>query len=151
MITKNTQQASSSLVGKSQNCIVSNTMSLAYVVLMSCISFIGWKPMSLALMGLLLHMFEPYLTTYGSNFKSPDHPSSLNCQCDLVTNSFPSMYPFAHGDTIPQIFYALYEFYYDISEPIEVFYRVMNVFHQFGKKIHVLIHDMETTQEVDFV
>ena len=60
-----TQQPSSSLIGKSQNFIVSNTMSLVYVVLMSCISFIGWKSMSLKLVGLFLHMSGLDLTTYG--------------------------------------------------------------------------------------
>ena len=37
---QNTQQPSSSLVEKSQNCIVSNAMSLVYVSFMSCMYFI---------------------------------------------------------------------------------------------------------------
>ena len=34
------------------------------------------------------------------------------------------MDPFTHGDTIPLIFYVVYEFYYDISEPNDIFYGV---------------------------
>ena len=36
-------QPSSSLVGNSENCLVSNAMSLVYVVVMYCMYFIGWK------------------------------------------------------------------------------------------------------------
>ena len=89
-------------------------MSLVYVAFMSFISFIGWKSMSLDLMGKFFHMFVPNITTYGSNLKSPYHPSSLNYQCDLVAHSFPTMDPFAHGETIPMIFYALYDSFYNI-------------------------------------
>ena len=115
-----TQQPSSLLVGKSQNCIVSNTMSLVYVVFMSCISFIGWKTMSLDFMGLLFHMYGLHLTMYGSNFKSPYHPSLLNYQCDLVAHSFPTMDPFTHGDTIPLIFF-LYMNYIMIFHILMIF------------------------------
>ena len=38
---QNTQQPSSSTVGKSQNYLVSSTMSLVYVSFLSCMSFIG--------------------------------------------------------------------------------------------------------------
>ena len=113
--SQNTQQSSSSLVGNSQNCIISNTMSLVYVVFMYCISLIGWKTMSFSFMGLMFHIFVPEFTTYGSNFKSLDHPGSLNCQCDLVSHSLPTMDSLAHGDTIPLIFSDVYELYYDIS------------------------------------
>ena len=102
-------------------------------------------------MGLLFHISGHDLTIYGSMFMSLDHPSSLNCQCDLVTNSFPTMDPFTHGDTIPMIFSAVYDLYYNISEPHDIFYIFMKVLHQIGKNIHSLIHDMATTQEVDFV
>ena len=61
------------------------------------------------------------------------------------------MDPFAHGDTIRLIFYFVFDIYSDISEPHEIFYRFMKVLHQIGKKIHGLIHDMEATQEADFV
>ena len=61
------------------------------------------------------------------------------------------MNPFSHGDTIPLIFYVVYDIYYDILEPHELFYRVMKVLHQIGKNIHGLIHDMEATHEADFV
>ena len=61
------------------------------------------------------------------------------------------MDPFSHGDTIPLTFYAVYEFYYDISYPPDIFYRVMKVLHQIGKNIHGLIHNMEATDEVGFV
>ena len=86
-------------------------MSLVYVVIMSCISFIGWEDMSLAFMGILFHMSGLDLTTYGSYFKSQDHPRSLSYQCDLVAHSFPTMDPFADGDTIPMIFYVVYDIY----------------------------------------
>ena len=52
-----TRQPSSSLVGKSQNCVVSNAMSLVYVAFMSCISLIGWKYMEFEFMELILHNF----------------------------------------------------------------------------------------------
>ena len=102
-------------------------------------------------MGLFFHMFLLSFTTHGSNLKSPDPPGSLNCNCDLVAHSSLSMDPFAHGDTIPLIFYALYEIYSDISGPLYIFYIFMKVLHQIGKKIHGLIHDIEATQEVGFV
>ena len=38
-----THQPSSSLVGNSENCLVSNAMSLVYVVVMSCMYLFGWK------------------------------------------------------------------------------------------------------------
>ena len=38
-----TNQHSSSLVGNSKNCLVYNAVSLVYVVVMSCMSLIGWK------------------------------------------------------------------------------------------------------------
>ena len=61
------------------------------------------------------------------------------------------MDPFAHGDTIPLIFYIVYDMYSDISEPHELFYRVMKVLHQIGRSIHGFIHDMEATHNADFV
>ena len=126
-------------------------MSLVYVVLMSCISFIGWTAMSLEFIGIFFHIYGPYITTYSSNFKSPYHPSSLNCQYDLVTNSFPTMDPFAHGETIPLIFSVICDIYSNISEPREIYYIFMKVLHRIGKKIDGLIHDMIATHEADFV
>ena len=102
-------------------------------------------------MGLMFHMYQIYLTTNGSSFKSVDHPGSLNCQCDLVSHSSPTMDPFSHGETLNMIFSSLHDIYFDISEPNDIFYRFMKVFHQIGKKIHGLIHDMTTTHEEDFV
>ena len=96
-------------------------------------------------------MYRLYLTTHGSSFKSPYPPGSLNCKCDMVSHSSPTMDPFAHGDTIPLIFYVVYDIYSDISETHELCYRVMKVLHQIGNKIHGLIHDMEARQEVGFV
>ena len=61
------------------------------------------------------------------------------------------MDPFSHGDTIPIIFYIVYDIYSHISEPHEIFYRVMKVLHQIGKKIHGFIHDMVATHEAYFV
>ena len=61
------------------------------------------------------------------------------------------MDPFAQGDTIPLIFSIVYDIYSYISEPHDIFYRVMKVFHQIGKTIHGLIHDMTTTHEGYFV
>ena len=61
------------------------------------------------------------------------------------------MDPFAHGDTIPMIFSALYELYSNISVTHEICYRFMKVLYQIGKNIHDLIHDMEATHEADFV
>ena len=81
---------------------------------MSGMSFIGWKVMELNLMGLFFHMSILYITTYGSSFNSPDHPGSLNYQCDLVSHSSPTMDPVAHGDTIPMIFSVVYAIYSDI-------------------------------------
>ena len=111
---QNTRQPSSSLVGKSQNFLVSNTMSLVYLAFMSCISFIGCTTMELDFLGIFLHMSGHDPTTYGLMFKSPNHPGSLNCQCDLVSHSSPTMDPFTHGDTIPLIFSVLYELYFNI-------------------------------------
>ena len=99
-----THQPLSSLVGNSENCLVSNAMSLVYVDVMSCMSFIGWKYISLAFMGLLFHIFGLYFTTHGSNIKSPDLLGSLNCNWDLVAHSSLPMDPFAHRGTIPMIF-----------------------------------------------
>ena len=90
-------------------------MSLVYVVVMSCIYLIGWKGISLAFMGILFHMSVVSFITHDSNIKSPYLPSSLNCNCDLVAHSSLHMDPFAHGDTIPMIFYSVYYMYYDIS------------------------------------
>ena len=63
---QNTRQPSSSLVGKSQNCLVSNVMSLVYVVVMPCMSFIVWRTIPLAFMGLLFHISVLSFTTHGS-------------------------------------------------------------------------------------
>ena len=101
---QNTRQPSSSLVGKSQNCLVSNVMSLVYVAFMSCIYFIGWKYISLEFMGLMFHMSGLSFTTHGSNLKSSNLPGSLNCNCDLVAHSSLPMDPLTHGENIPLIF-----------------------------------------------
>ena len=98
-------------------------------------------------MGLLFHMSGIAFTTHGSNLKSLDLPGSLNCNCDLVAHSSIPMDPFAHGETIPLIFYSMYDIYYDISEPHDICYRFMKVRHQIGRKIH----DMEATHNADFV
>ena len=102
-------------------------------------------------MGLLFHMSGLSFTTHGSNLKSPDPPGLLNCQCDLVAHSSLFMDPFANGDTMPLIFYNLYDIYSDISEPSDIFYRIVKVLHQIGKNIHDFIHDMEATHEEDFI
>ena len=102
-------------------------------------------------MGILLHKYRLDFTTHGANIKSSDSPCSLNCKCDLVAHSSLSMDPFSHGDTIPMIFFALYEIYFYISEPRDIFYIFMKVLHQIGKKINGFIHDMEATHETDFV
>ena len=60
-------------------------------------------------------MFGIYFTTHGSNLKSSDPPGSLDCPCNLVAHSSPTMDPFAHGDTIPMIFSSVYDIYSDIS------------------------------------
>ena len=99
-------------------------------------------------MGLLFYMCGHDITTYGLMFKFADHPGSLNCQCDLVAHSSPTMDPFAHGDTITLIFFDIYEIYFDISDPHELCYRVMKVLHEIGKKIHGLIHAMTTCYRV---
>ena len=96
-------------------------MSLVYVSFMYCMSLISWKDMELDFMGLFFHIYGLDLTTHDSSFKSPDPPGSLNCQCDLVAHSSPTMDPFAHGDTIPMIFSAVYEIYSDISETNEIY------------------------------
>ena len=108
------QQPSSALVGKSQNCLVSNAMSLVYVDFMSCMYFIGWKAIYFFFMGLMLHMSVLSFTTHGSNLKSPDPPGSLNCNCDLVSHSSLPMDPFAKRDTIPLMFFHMYDIYSDI-------------------------------------
>ena len=144
--SQKTQQPSSSVVGKSQNCLVSNAMSLVYVAFMSCMYFIGWKTIPLAFMGLQFHMTGISFTTHGSNLNSPDLPGLLNCNCDLVAHSSLPMDPFAHGDTITMIFYTLYDIYSDISEPHEICYRVVKVLRKIGRNIHGFIHDMATTQ-----
>ena len=100
-------------------------MSLVYVAVMSCMYFIGWEYISLAFMGLLFHMFGLSFSTHGSNLKSPDLPGLLNCNCDIVAHSSLPMDPFAHGDTIPLIFSAMYDIYYDISESHELCYGVL--------------------------
>ena len=102
-------------------------------------------------MGLFFHIYGHDLTTYGSMFKSLDHPSSLNCECDLVSHSSPTMDRFAHGDTINLIFYTVYDIYSDISETHEIFYRVMKVLHQIWRNFHCFIHDMAATHNADFV
>ena len=61
------------------------------------------------------------------------------------------MDPFTHGDTIPMIFFYVYDIYSDISETHELCYIFMKVIHQIAKNIHGFIHDMETTHEEDFV
>ena len=61
------------------------------------------------------------------------------------------MDPFTHGDTIPLIFSVVFDLYYGISEPCDIFYRLMKVIHQIGKKIHGLIHDMAATHGACFV
>ena len=111
---QNTRRPSSSLVGKSQSFLVSNAMSLVYVDFISCMYFIGWKYISLAFMGLLFHIFGISFTTHDSNLNSPDPLGLFNCKCDLVAHSSLSMDPFTHRDTIPLIFYVLYDIYFDI-------------------------------------
>ena len=90
-------------------------MSLVYVVVMSCMSFIGWKSISLDFIGLLFHVYGLSFTIHGSNLKSLDLLGLLNCNCDLVAHSSLPMDPFAHGDTITLIFSAVYDIYSDIS------------------------------------
>ena len=119
--SQNTRQPSSSLVGKSQNCLVSKTMSLVYVAFMSYISFTGWTTMELAFLGLLFHISGHDLTTYGSIFKSLYYPGPFDYQCDLVAHSSPTMDPFAHGDTIPLIF-LLYMTYIMIFHILMIFF-----------------------------
>ena len=102
-------------------------------------------------MGLLFNIFGLALITHGSNLKYPDPPSSLNCNCDLVAHYSLSMDPFVHGDTIPLIFFVVYDIYSNISETREIYYRVMKVLHQIGKNIHAFIHDMAATHETYFV
>ena len=109
---------------------------------MSCVYFIGWEAITLAFMGLLFHMSIISFTIHGSNLKSPDLPGSLNCNCDLVAHSSLPMDPFAHGDTIPLIFSIVYDIYYDVSKPHELFHRVTKVRRQIGKNIHDFIHDI---------
>ena len=58
---------------------------------------------------------------------------------------------FAHGDTIPIIFYVVYDIDSDFSETCEIYYRFMRVLHQIENNIHGFIHDMAATQEADFV
>ena len=96
-------------------------------------------------MELLFHMYGIYFSTHGSTLKSPYLPGSLNCNCDLVSHSSLSMDPLSHGDTIHLMFYAVYDIYYDILELHEIFYIVLKVIHQIGRKIHGFIHDMEAT------
>ena len=50
--SQKTQQPSSSPIGKSQNFLVSNSMSLVYVCFMSYIPFIEWKDIDLEFMGI---------------------------------------------------------------------------------------------------
>ena len=126
-------------------------MSLVYVVFVYCMSFIGWIDILLAIMELFFHMYGIDFTTHGSNLKSLDPPGSLNCQCDLVSNSSPTMDPFAHGDTITLLFSSLYEFYSDILDPCDIRYKVMKVLHEIGNIIHGLIHNMKATQEAYYV
>ena len=97
-------------------------------------------------MGLFFHKSRLTFTTHGSNLKSTYLPGSLNCNCDLVAHSSLPIDPFGHGDTIPMIFYVLYDIYSNFSEPHEICYRVMKVLHQIGRKIRGFIHDMATTQ-----
>ena len=82
-------------------------------------------------------MYGIYFTTGGSNLKSPDLPGSLNCNCDLVAHSSLPMDPFAHGDTIPLIFSSVYDIYFDISNPHDIFYRFMKVFIKLGRRFTV--------------
>ena len=100
-------------------------MSLVYVAFMSYMYFNGWKTISLSFMGIFFHMYGISFTTHGSNIKSPDLPGSLNCNCDLVAHSSLPMDPFAHGDTIPLIFSAVNDIYYDVSKSHELCYRFM--------------------------
>ena len=55
------------------------------------------------------------------------------------------MDPFSHGDTIILMFSAVYNIYYDISGPRDLFYRVMKVLHQIGKTFHGFVHDTATS------
>ena len=103
-----------------------------YLDFMSYMSFIGWKSMTLAFMGLIFHISGISFTTHGSNLKSTNALGSLNCQGDLVAHSSLSMDPFSHGDTITLIFYSIYEIYSDISQPHDIFYILMKVLHQAG-------------------
>ena len=114
-------------------------------------SLIGCKSISFSFMVFLFHISILAFTIHGSNLKSPDLPGSLNCNCDLVAHSSLPMDPFTDGDTIPLIFFAMYDIYSDISEPHELCYRVINVLHQIGRNIHGFIHDMEATHNADFV
>ena len=107
--------------------------------------------MELAFMGFLFHILGLDITTFGSRFKSPYHLGLLNCQCDLVAHSSPTMDPFAHGENTPLMFSTVYYLYSDISKTHEIFYIVIKVLHQIGKKINDFIHDMAATHETNFV
>ena len=117
-----------------------------------CLSLVGntyhWP--SWDFYSIFIYVLSPPMVQI-SSLKCPDLLGSLNCNCDLVAHSSLPMDLFAHGDTIPMIFYVVYDMYSDISYPHELCYRVMKVLHQIGRKIHGFIHDMAATHNADFV
>ena len=53
------------------------------------------------------------------------------------------------GDTIPWFLSAPYELIYDISEPHNMYYRIIKVSYQFGKKVHDHVRHYEATLEIE--
>ena len=128
--------------------MVSYTVSLVKVVIMSFFSIIGWFYLSLAISGIILKTFFSDITFIRSNFRSLCSLYFPNCQCRLVAPSFPTVTQPDFGSTIPWFLAAPDDLIYYISEPNNIYYRIIKVSHHFGKKVHDQVHHYAAKLEI---
>ena len=83
------------------------------------------------------------------NFRSLCSPYFPNCQCRLVEPSFPIVTQPDFGATIPWFLAVTHELISDISEPHKLYYKIIKVSYQFGKKVYDWIHHYAVTLDIE--
>ena len=123
------------------------TISLVKVVIMYLFYVIGWFSLSIDICGMIFHTFGYDITFIRSNFISCS-PNFPNCQCRLVAPSFPTVTQPYFGATITWLISSPYELNSDISEIHKLYYIIIKVLHQFGKKVHDQVHHYAAKLEI---
>ena len=77
----------------------------------------------------MLKTFGSDINFISSNFRSLCSLDLPNCQCRLVEPSFPTATQPDFGATIPWLVSAPYDLIYDILEPHNIYYKILNVLH----------------------